>query len=155
MPNKRVYSISIFRFFPTLLALFPPYLICKFSTLLIYWALFFTVLIYLPILFYEIHLKYPPYLFIWPYLFNWHLRVRIYLFLLMFLDYLLHFDNYWIDVSEWKITILSTEKYCGGIILLCSCLCYFVVWNVRSVFQSFHHNLSLHLFILWENPYSS
>ena len=75
MPNKRVYSISIFRFFPTLLALFLPYLICKFSTLLVYWALFSTLLIYLALLFYEIYLKYPPYLFIWPYLFNWHLRV--------------------------------------------------------------------------------
>ena len=74
-PNKWVYSISIFDCFTILLALFPPYLICKFSTLLVYWALFSTQLIYLALLFYEIYLKYPPYSFIWPYLFNWHLRV--------------------------------------------------------------------------------
>ena len=82
VPNKRVYSISIFRFFPTLLALFPPYFICKFSTLLVYWALFSTLLIYLALLFYEIYSKYPPYSFIWPYSFNWHLRVyRMYIFI--------------------------------------------------------------------------
>ena len=75
MPNKRVYLISIFRFFPTLLALFSPSLICKFSTLLVYWALFSTLLIYLVILFYEIYLKYPPYSFIWPHSYNWHLRI--------------------------------------------------------------------------------
>ena len=63
MPNKWVYSFSIFRFLPTLLALFP---ICKFSILLVYWALFSTLL------FYEIYLKYPPYSFIW------HLRVCTY-----------------------------------------------------------------------------
>ena len=36
VPNKRVYSISTFRFFPTLLALFLPYLISKFFILLVY-----------------------------------------------------------------------------------------------------------------------
>ena len=71
MPNKRVYSISIFRFFPTLLALFSLHLVCEFSTLLVYWAL----QIYLAILFYEIYLKYPPYSFIWPHSYNWHLRI--------------------------------------------------------------------------------
>ena len=68
VPNKRVYSISIFRFSS-------PYLVYQFSTLCVYWALFSTLLIYLAILFYEIYLKYPPYSYIWPYLFNWHLRV--------------------------------------------------------------------------------
>ena len=52
VPNKRVYSISIF---PTQLALFPPQLICIFSVLLVYWALFVqnsTLFAYLALLFY-------------------------------------------------------------------------------------------------------
>ena len=48
---------------PNKLALFPPYLISKFSTLLVY----------LGQLIYEICSKYPPYSLILPYLFIWHL----------------------------------------------------------------------------------
>ena len=76
MPNKRVYSIIIFRYFPTLL-LTHMYLIIIFifsyhPTRL---ANFSPLLVYLGLFIYEICSKYPPYSFIRPYSFNWHLRV--------------------------------------------------------------------------------
>ena len=75
MPNKRVYSITIFWTFP------PPYWF-----IWLYLFSFFHLsqlpnfslysFIWFYILYYEIYvLKNPPYSFIWSYSFNWHLRV--------------------------------------------------------------------------------
>ena len=76
MPNKRVYSISIFRFFPTPLHFFQPILFVNFPPYSFIGHFFSPYSFIWPyILFYEIYLKYPPYSFIWPYSFNWHLRV--------------------------------------------------------------------------------
>ena len=77
MPNKRVYSISIFWFFPETYSFIWPYSF-SFSTLLNKQILHSTRLFGpLVLLFNEIYLKYPSYSFIWPYSFNWHLRVGI------------------------------------------------------------------------------
>ena len=69
VPNKRAYSISIFVFFPTLLALFHPARLANFPPYSFIRHCFSRI----PII--KAYSKYPPYLFIWPYLLNWHLRV--------------------------------------------------------------------------------
>ena len=75
MPNKRVYSISIFWFFPQTYLFIWPYLFSFFT--LLNKQIFHSTCLFGPLvlLFNEIYLKYPPYSFIWPYSFNWHLRV--------------------------------------------------------------------------------
>ena len=78
MPNKRVYSIIIFGFFPHPVF---GHVISYFPTLLVYLALlillFHPTPLFAPIIF-EIYIQYPPYSF------NWHLRVLMkeYMFLI-------------------------------------------------------------------------
>ena len=66
---------------------------------------------------------------------------------LYFSDYILYSINYWIDIYQWKSSLLSTEGHCRLRILLYSLLSCFVVLYVRSIFKFIHHILSLCLHI--------
>ena len=63
-----IWSIAPTLLFSPIRSNFPPYLISKFSILLIYLVLLLWNLCK--------YLRYPPYLIIWLYLFYWHLRVH-------------------------------------------------------------------------------